>query len=245
MLVGLYSAASGLTAQQTRLDAIAGDLANANTTGYKPVRVAFRDLAYAPPSVGGQGDARTGSGAAAAVAGRDHRQGPVEQTGRGLDVAVDGPGFLRFRRADGTEGLTRDGALQVDARGRLTTARGELLQPAVTLPAGTAAEDVQITRDGTLSVRGAVAGRIALVTVPNPDGLVPLGDSAFAASAASGPVGPAGARSAVVGGALERSGTDVALAMTEMIEAQRAFQLASRAISTRDEVWGIANGVKR
>lgn len=244
MLEGLYSAASGLAAQQTRLDAVANDLANASTTGYKAVRVAYRDLAYDRAADGAGEGTQTGAGAAAGFAGRDQEQGALNPTDRPLDVALEGPGFLRVRRPDGTDALTRNGALQVDARGRLATADGDLLQPPVTLPAGVRGEQVSIQPDGGVLANGRPVGRIQPVDVPNPDGLVALGGSSFAASAASGAVRPA-TTTRLVGGSLEASGTDIASAMTAMIEAQRAFQLVSKAITTRDEVWGIANGVKR
>jgi len=245
MLEGLYSAASGLAAQQNRLDAVANDLANASTTGYKPVRVAYADLAYAAPTTGGQGDVQTGAGAVARFAGRDARQGALQPTGRPLDVALQGPGFLRVRRPDGTDALTRDGALQLDAQGRLTTASGDLVQPAVTAPAGVGADQLSVASDGSVSANGRPLGRIELVDVPNPDGLVALGGSLFGPSAASGAVRPAPAGTTLAGGHLEASAVDLAGSMTAMMEAQRAFQLVSKAISTRDEVWGIANGVKR
>jgi flagellar basal-body rod protein FlgG len=244
VLEGLYSAASGLAAQQTRLDAIANDLANASTTGYKPVKVAFADLAYAAPATGSVGEAQTGAGARASFAGRSHLQGALNPTDRPLDVAIQGPGFLRVRRPDGTEALTRNGSLQLDAQGRLTTADGLLVQPAVTAPAGTSASQLSIGADGTVSAAGAPLGRLEVVDVPNPDGLLALGGSLFSATPASGAV-RAAEGSTLVGGHLEASGVDMASAMTSMIESQRAFQLVSKAITTRDEVWGIANNIKR
>lgn len=244
MLEGLYSAASGLAAQQTRLDSVANDLANASTTGYKPVRVAYRDLAYQQASSGAQAGTQTGSGANARISGRDHRQGSLTPTQRNLDVALQGPGFLRVRRPDGTEALTRDGGLSLDAAGRLTTKSGDLVQPPITVPAGVTGDKLQIATDGTVSANGRALGRIAVVDVPNPDGLVALGNNLFGGSAASG-AARATRATELVAGHLESSGTDMASAMTAMIEAQRAFGLVSKAITTRDEVWGIANQIKR
>src|ERR1700741_4944282 len=117
MLEGLYSAAAGMVAQQQRLDAITNDVANVSTTGYQAQRVGFRDLLYSPVA-GLPGAVGGGAGAATPLLGRSQAQGPIQDTGQPLDVAIQGPGYLEVRRADGSTALTRDGALQVDARGQ-------------------------------------------------------------------------------------------------------------------------------
>jgi flagellar basal-body rod protein FlgG len=239
----MYSAAAGMAAQQQRLDAVANDLANTETTGYKKLRVAFRDLVYTPSGPGSVAGVQEGAGAAASLLGRGMAQGPLQRTERALDVALQGPGFVRVTRADGTQALTRDGALRFDDQGRLVTERGELTGVAV--PAGTSEDDVTFGRDGSVSVNGREVGRLDLVDVRAPAGLQALGDNGFAITAASGPATPAGAGTSLIQGALEASNVDVAEAFTEMIEAQRAFELASRAIKMQDEIAGIANGVKR
>jgi flagellar basal-body rod protein FlgG len=244
MLEGLYSAAAGMAAQQTRLDAVANDLANASTPGYRPVRVAFRDLVPQPAGQGALGGVRTGAGAAASFAGRASGQGPVLQTGRTLDVALQGPGFLAVRTREGDLALTRAGSLNVDARGELVTSSGERLDPPVRLPRGTREDQVAIGPDGTVRVGERRAGRLRLVDVPAPAGLRSAGDSLLLPTAASGPV-RAATGTTLVQGALEGSGTDVASAMVDLIESQRAFSLASRAITTQDQILEIANGVKR
>src|SRR5919108_5330060 len=132
MLEGLHSAAAGMAAQQQRLDAVANDLANANTTGYKHQRVGFRDLVYDQTGRSSAQGVRTGSGAAAVDAGRSFGQGVLQRTDRSLDVALQGEGFLRVKLPDGREALTRDGNLQVDGLGRLATNTGALLQPRIT-----------------------------------------------------------------------------------------------------------------
>jgi flagellar basal-body rod protein FlgG len=241
MLEGLYSAAAGMTAQQQRMDTLANDVANVNTSGYKHTRVAFRDLLYVEDR---SGIVRSGAGAGVSTAGRSFAQGNLRTTGQSLDVAIEGNGFLRVRRADGTDALTRDGQLRVDDRGRLSTQRGELLQPAVTLPEGTDAADVQIGPDGTVSANNRPLGRIELVTVRANEGLRPLGDNLFAVTADSGPATTADA-GRLVQGALESANTDVADAMTDMMDAQRSFQLASKAVQMQDQILQIANEVKR
>jgi len=240
MLEGLYSAAAGMQAQTQRMDTVANDLANVNTNGYKRERVAFRDLLYVRDA---SGNVQSGAGAAATTIGRGFTQGAVRETGNPLDLAIENGGFLQVRRADGTTALTRDGALRLDARGRITTQQGDLLQPAVTLPAGTKESDVQIGSDGTISVGNRQVGRIQLMTVRSPQGLQSAGDNLFRATAASGaPTALAGGR--LTQGAVEASNVDVADTMTEMMDAQRSYQLASKAIQMQDQLLQIANSVK-
>jgi flagellar basal-body rod protein FlgG len=244
MLEGMYTAAAGMAAQQSRLDAVANDLANASTTGYKHVRVAYRDLAYTQGTVGATTAVRVGSGAAATMIGRDNGQGAFQETGRTLDVAVEGNGYIQVR--SGTQrSLTRDGNLQIDAQGRLAMQDGALLDPPVTLPRGTTEDQVDITSDGTVSVAGKAAGKITLVNVANPAGLDGGADNRFQATAASGAISAAPRTTALRTGVLEGSNVDMGEAMTDMMDAQRSFELASKAIQMADQVQEIANGIKR
>jgi flagellar basal-body rod protein FlgG len=240
MLEGLYSAAAGMAAQQQRMDTLANDVANVSTTGYKHTRLAFRDLLYTQDA---SGRVSTGAGAAVSTAGRGMAQGALRTTGNPLDLAIEGDGFLRVRRADGTEALTRDGQLRFDTQGRLGTARGELVQPALKLPAGVEAKDVTIGDDGTVTAGERTLGRIELVTVQSPQGLRPVGDSLFQATAASGAPRTAGT-GRLLPGQLEGSNVDMAGAMTDMMDAQRSFSLASRAVQMQDQILQIANGVR-
>jgi len=241
VLEGMYTAAAGMAAQQQRLAALSNDLANVNTTGYKRVRVAFRDLVYTPAGPGTAPGVIEGAGAAAQTVGRGAAQGAIKRTDRQLDVAIDGPGFIRVRNGAGAEVLTRDGALQIDAQGRLVTNQGH--RTGVTIPRGTAAGDVGITQNGTVTVGGRDVGRLDLVTVRATDGLAANGDNTYSLTAASGPASDADVR--IAQGALEMSNVDIADAMADMIEAQRSFELASRAIRMHDQLLEIANGVKR
>jgi flagellar basal-body rod protein FlgG len=243
VLEGMYTAAAGMAAQQQRLDAVASDLANVNTTGYKKLRVAFRDLVYTPTGPGAQPGVQEGAGSAATLVGRGHNQGAMQRTERPLDVAIAGPGFLRVRNAQGQQVLTRDGALQIDNQNRLTTQSGH--QTGVTVPAGTSPEQVEIGADGSVSVGGQARGRLDLVAVNAPGGLLAQGDNTFATTAQSGAPAAAGAATRVEQGALEASNVDIADSFTEMIESQRAYELGSRAIKMQDELLAIANGVKR
>ena len=245
MLEGLNSAASGMAAQQQRLDSVANDLANANTTGYKHGRVGFRDLMYEQAGRPAADGVRTGHGAAAVDAGKSFGQGVLQRTDRPLDVAIQGEGFLRIKLQGGRDALTRDGNLQIDGLGRLATNTGALVQPQITIPKGTPESEVAIGGDGTVTAAGRRVGKLALVTVRSPQALTPIGDNAFQPSAASGAVGPAPRATKLTQGALEASNVDMATAMVSMIESQRAFELASKAIHTADQMWEIANGVKR
>ena len=245
MLEGLNSAASGMAAQQQRLDSVANDLANANTTGYKHGRVGFRDLVYEQAGRSSAQGVRTGHGAAAVDGGKSFGQGALQRTDRPLDVAIQGEGFLRIKLQGGRDALTRDGNLQIDGLGRLATNTGALIQPQISIPKGTPEGEVAIGGDGTVTAAGRRVGKLALVTVRSPQALTPTGDNAFQPSAASGAVGPAPRATKLTQGALEASNVDMATAMVSMIESQRAFELASKAIHTADQMWEIANGVKR
>jgi flagellar basal-body rod protein FlgG len=243
MLPGLYSAAAGMEAQQQQLDAISNDLANVSTTGYQSTILGFHDLLYTSGGASSGSTVATGTGAAASVIGRSQLQGTVETTGQPLDVAIEGNGYLEVRRPDGTVGLTRDGALQVNSQGQLTTTLGMPLQPPITLPKGVAPSDVSIAPDGTVSVGTRKLGQIAIVNVPAPDGLLADGDSLFSATAASGATRPA-TGATVQQGALETSNVDVSQDMVEMIDAEQGYNLASKAIQYQQQMGQIANQLK-
>ncbi len=247
MLEGLHSAAAGMAAQQERISAVSNDLANASTTGYKHTRVGFRDLLYqqAGRSAAQDGNAQTGTGVAMVDAGRSMAEGALKPTGLPLDVAIRGDGFLRVRLPDGRQALTRDGALHVDGTGRLATSMGGVLQPDIVVPAGVGADGVKIEADGTVTGGGRTLGKLELVTVPAPNMLTPAGDNAYVASVTSGATVPAPATTVLQAGALEASNVDMSQAMVEMIDAQRSYQMASKAIATADQMMEIANGVKR
>jgi len=234
-----------MAAQQQRLDAVANDLANANTTGYKHQRVGFRDLVYDQTGRSSAQGVRTGSGAAAVDAGRAFAQGTLQRTDRTLDVAIQGEGFLRVRLADGRDALTRDGGLHIDGNRRLTTSTGALVQPAITVPEGVGEDQISVGPDGTVLAAGNRIGRLDVVTVRSQAGLLSVGNNAFVTTPASGAALAAPRATTLSQGALEASNTDMAEAMVSMIESQRAYQLASKAISTADEMMGIANQVKR
>jgi flagellar basal-body rod protein FlgG len=246
VLEGMYTAAAGMAAQQTRLDAVSANLANVNTTGYKSARVAFRDLVYDDfQGYGAAKGVQIGAGSAASSIGRSSAQGALQNTGRTLDVALTGPGFIQVKLKDGTTALTRDGNLDVDPTGRLRLHTGQLLEPAVKLPAGADADNVAIAKDGTVSFNTTKIGQIKLVDVPAPAALKGGPDNTYVATTGSGAIRDAAKSTILSQGTLEASNVDQAQAMTDMIEAQRAFQLASKAITTQDQILEIANQVKK
>jgi flagellar basal-body rod protein FlgG len=235
-MTGIYSAAAGMAAQQTWLDALANDLANVNTPGYHSQRVAFRDLVYDP--------AGAGAGADASTLGVTADQGALLQSSNPLALAIDGTGYFQVKRADGTIALTRNGQFQADANGQITTLSGDKLEPPITLPKGVSPSDVSIATDGTVTTSsGTRLGKIQLVSVASPDQLLPLGDGLFGLTAGSGK--PVSAGGQVKQFFLEGSNVDVADAMTSMIRAQRAFELASRAVTTQDQLLEMANQLRR
>jgi flagellar basal-body rod protein FlgG len=240
VLEGLYTAAAGMAAQQRRLDAVSNDIANVNTSGYKGVRVGFRDLVY---QADGPTGVRTGAGAAVTQLGRRSEQGALQLTSQPFDLAIQGEGYFQVRRADGQIALTRTGTFLPNARGQLVNPNGELLVPPITIPKGLDAQNVNIGSDGTVSVQGRRIGQIQIVTVPAPNGLAPAGDNDYLVTAASG--GVRRATGTLVQGALESSNVDLADAMVDMMDAQRSYSMASKAIHMQDQMMEIANGIKQ
>jgi flagellar basal-body rod protein FlgG len=244
LLEGMYSAAAGMAAQQQRIDALANDMANINTTGYKRVRVAFRDLLYSPTGQGAVKGVATGAGAAATMVGRGAAPGTMLDTGRTLDVALVGDGYLEVRDAKGKRMLTRDGALQRLANGRLVTSTGAYA--GVTLPKGVDDKLVHIDPQGRVSDdTGRVFGQLRLVSVRAPEALAAAGDNLFSPTAASGRPTVLRTGLTVRQSALESSNVDMGTAMTDLIDAQRGYELTSKVITTQDRLMEIANGVKR
>ncbi len=243
MLQGLYAAASGMEAQQTQLDAISNDLANLNTAGYQATQVGFEDLLYSGGGGSTGTSTATGAGTAAQIVGRSQAEGPLNQTGNPLDVAIGGPGYIQVRRDDGTIGLTRNGALQVNAQGELTNAEGNPLVPPIKVPLGVPASGVHIAADGTVSTGNQKIGTIDLVNVPAPDQLQPDGDSMFSVTTGSGAARPA-TGSTLQQGSLEGSNVDMAAAMSEMVGAQNDYDMASQAVQYQSQMLQIANQLR-
>lgn len=244
MLQGLYAAASGMEAQQTQFDAISNDLANLNTPGYQAAQVGFQDLLYSGGGVSTGSHVATGAGTSASIIGRSQVQGAIQTTGNPLDVAIDGDGYLQVRRPDGSDGLTREGTLHIDASDQLVNQDGDPLVPPVQLPKGTAPSQVTIGADGRVSIGSREVGQIKLVTVPAPDQLMPDGDSQFSATAGSGATRPA-TDARLQQGALLGSNVDIAQAMSQMVISERTYQMASQAVQDQDQMLQIADQLRK
>jgi flagellar basal-body rod protein FlgG len=251
MMDSLNTAATGMLAQQTAIDVVANNLANVTTTGYKRGRMDGVDLAYQPFQLPTGKSGQIGLGAGLGQIGKEMGEGTFQDTGRELDVAISGDGFIQVTQANGKLGYTRAGNLQVDANGRLCLSGGELLQPRVTIPAG--ANGLTIAPDGEVSatVNGKIQklGQVDLATFANPAGLEAAGDNLYAATANSGTAKlgtpGSGGRGLVEQGKLEGSNVDVATEMIGMIFAQRAFEASGKVVSASDEMLGMANGLRQ
>jgi flagellar basal-body rod protein FlgG len=241
MFEGLYAAASGMSAQQQQFDAISNDMANVDTPGYQSTIIGFHDLLYSNGEYGS--NVATGAGTQAEQMGYDQSQGAIQQTGQPLDVAVNGPGYLEVRRQDGTIGMTRNGALQLNDKRQLTTQTGMLVQPPITIPTGVDPSQVSIASNGTVSVGKQTLGKLSLVDVPAPNGLVADGDSVFSATAASGAIRAAKGTS-VQQGALEGSNVNLGDEMSKMMDAQQQYAMGSQAIQYQAQMLQIANEIK-
>ena len=251
MDASLWVAKTGLDAQQTRMNVISNNLANVNTTGFKRDRAVFEDLLYQNiRQAGGQTGADTqaatgfqlGTGVRVLATEKIVAQGNMQTTENSLDIAIAGDGYFQIAQPDGTIAYTRDGNFNLDNAGQIVTGSGQLLQPAITVPAN--ASSVTIGQDGTVSVElqaggGAqVLGQLQLARFINSAGLQAIGQNLLKETPASGApqVGNPGADGigSLMQGALEASNVNVVEEMVSMIETQRAYEINSKAISTVD-----------
>jgi flagellar basal-body rod protein FlgG len=240
MQTGLYAAASGMAAQQAYLEAISNDLANVNTVGYRGLRVDFHELAY-----GEQQGIAIGSGSTAVTIGSSLAQGTMVPSQSPLSLAIQGPGYFQVRAADGTVALTRGGDFRLDAAGGLVLGSGHRLEPAITFPPGTDTSKIAVSREGQVSVGGTEIGRITVVDVPASSGMFALGGGLYAPTQGSGAPVAAPVSTTIEQGMLEASNVHIAEAMVGMIEAQRGFQLASKAFRTQEQILEIINTIRR
>jgi flagellar basal-body rod protein FlgG len=253
MFSSLWIAKTGLDAQQTQMDVISNNLANASTTGFKASRASFQDLMYQNEGQPGaqtteQTEAPSGLllGTGVKVVGSEKlfTQGAVTQTGNSLDVAVNGNGFIQVSLPDGTVAYTRDGSLHEDSTGQLVTADGYPLVPSITLPANV--NSVTIGTDGTVSTtaNGSTTptqiGVIQLANFVNPAGLEPMGQNLYLETESSGTAQTGqpsiNGMGSLAQGSLESSNTNVVEEMVNMIEAQRTYEMNSKSISAVDDM---------
>ena len=262
MIRAMRTAASGMFAQKLNVDNIANNLANVNTTGFKKSKIEFQDILYQVLRMAGavsqEGaeipvELQIGYGSRAVASNRIFSQGDLTQTYNALDIAIDGDGFIQVDLPDGTQGYTRDGALKMSREGELVTSEGYLLSSAITIPAE--AEQINIGVDGTVSIINAGdteatdIGQIALVKFLNPAGLSALGRNLYRQTRGSGdPIeGIAGqdGLGQIRQQFLELSNVETVDEMVNLIIAQRAYEINSKAIQTSEEMLQIANNLKR
>lgn len=260
MLRGMWSAASGMAAQQMTIDVIANNLANVNTTSFKKSRPEFQDLMYQTLSQAGSiteegGQIPTGiaigMGTMPVGVQKQFEQGDFKETKNQLDIAIEGKGFFRVI-SNNEELYTRAGNFKLDSDGNVVTPNGERLQPDFTVPSDTVS--ISIDKSGTITVfdpsgAGTSLGVIELYNFTNPAGLYSLGHNLYRPMDASGEAiaGTPGTdgMGTLAQGFLEISNVDVVEEMVSMIMAQRAYEINSKSIQTADSMLQIANNIKR
>ncbi len=263
MIRALYSAASGMTAQQMNVDNIAHNLANANTSGYKQRRAQFQDLLYQtvvqPGAAAGQQTVvptglQLGLGTRTASNEIIFTQGDFSQTNNPLDLVIQGKGFFQVRRPSGELAYTRSGSFHLDRDGNIVTSTGDPLEPQITLPPD--AQQITIGQDGTVSftqpgqTASQQAGQIQLANFPNPAGLNSLGGNLYSPTDASGDpiVGNPGGQEgmgAVLQGYLEQSNVSVVEEFINLIVAQRGYEANSKVVQAADTMYQQVNNLVR
>jgi flagellar basal-body rod protein FlgG len=248
----LYAAASGMAAQQTRLDTIANNLANVSTTAFKKSRESFEDLFYQELTHGGLSASTSrvevGSGVALSGIVKDHRNGQITGTGGTFDLAIEGPGYFQVETQEGEMLYTRDGNFRLDQDGVLRTSAGLILSGNIGVPRD--ADMVRILEDGTIlaenGTEATTIGVIELRTFVNPSGLAPQGGNLYSETVNSGsPLPTEPGESSLRQGFLEGSNVEVAEELIGMIAAQRAYELNSKVIQASDEVMRTATSIRR
>lgn len=253
MLRSLQVAKTGLEAQQTLLDVVSNNLANVSTTGYKKSRAVFQDLLYDTVRSPGAASSQTtllptglqlGNGSAVVGTARNYTPGSTVLTGNPFDLSIVGQGFFQVQLPNGNIAYTRDGTFKLNADGAVVTSDGYLLTPQLTVT-GVVPDSVSIGRDGLatgIDTTGATQqiGQLQIASFINPAGLRALGNNLFAETTASGQAvtGNPGANGLgeTLQKSLENSNVNVAEELVNLITAQRAFEVASRAISSSDQI---------
>jgi flagellar basal-body rod protein FlgG len=250
----LNTAATGMMAMELNVQVISNNLANMTTTGYKRQRAEFQDLLYDHVSrIGTQTASQgnilpvgidLGSGVKAVGTPRLMTQGTLSQTGGTLDVAIRGDGFFKVQMPDGTYAYSRDGSFQMDAQGRIVTAQGNLVMPGVTIPSNSTG--LTINAQGQVSVipQGSttpqILGQLVLTRFINQAGLLPIGDNLYTETPASGTPQDGTPNTDGAGdllqGSLEQSNVDSVTEITNLIAAQRAYEMNSKVITAADQM---------
>lgn len=259
----LHTSATGMQAQQTRTDVIANNLANVNTTGFKRSRAHFEDLLYqtlqGPATLGSRDTeqlpaVQVGLGTRLTSVQRVDSQGSLEQTSRPLDLAIEGEGYFEVQLPNGNTAFTRDGSLQVSDQGVLVTNQGYAIQPPIKVPRE--ATSVTISETGVVTANGIAGaggtqelGRIELARFANPSGLESMGQNLFSQTTSSGdpikglPTENGNGR--IAQGYLESSNVEIVTEMVDMITAQRAYEINSKAVKNSEDMAQTANSLMR
>lgn len=256
MIRSLYTAASGMKAQQLFLDNVSNNLANINTTGFKRSQVCFQDLLYDKKYMAGSESTQgfeipsgiqLGGGVRPIATSKIFTQGNQQTTGRSLDMAIEGNGFFQISRPDGIIAYSRDGSFELNSKGEVVTADGLPLSPSITIQD---AVEISIGTDGTVFVKGSDGslknvGQIMLANFANPSGLESAGKNLYTETVASGaPIVTApGSQGAggIYQGVLENSNVETVTELVNLITAQRAYEINSRAIKASDEMLSTIN----
>jgi flagellar basal-body rod protein FlgG len=262
MIRALYTAASGMSAQQSNLDTVANNLANSSTTGFRRRNLQFEDMMYQNMVAPGSASTTSTTSAGLQIGLGTHAvstevvntQGDFNSTGNQLDLAISGSGFFQITRADGTTAYTRDGSFHLNNQGQMVTADGEALNPSITIP--TTATSITISQYGVVSATlpgqttASTLGQIQLATFANPGGLSSIGSNLLIANGASGtpvvdnPGGTTGLGT-LQQGSLEASNVDVVQEFVQMVLAQRAYESNSKVIKTADDMYSQVNNMVR
>jgi len=262
MIRAMRTAASGMYAQKLNVDNISNNLANVNTTGFKKAKLEFQDVLYEVMRMAGATttmgfevpvELEIGYGAKAVASQRIFSQGNLIDTGNPLDLAIDGDGFFLVEMPDGTTSFTRDGSFKLSRDGDMVTSEGYLLAAGISIPSE--AEQVSIGVDGTVSIISAgeteatEIGQITIAKFLNPAGLSAMGRNLYEQTTASGDYieGVAGEEGLgmIRTGYLEMSNVETVEEMVNLIVAQRAYEINSKAIQTAEDMMQIANNLKR
>ena len=255
-------AATGMLAQQTRVEVIANNIANVGTTGYNLSRAEFADLLYQQAQRAGDVSSDTGTvvpagiqlglGTRTAAVAMQAQQGSLRQTNGELDIALEGRGWFEVQLPSGDSAYSRDGSFKLSADGQIVTSEGFPLVPQITVPAE--ARSISINADGQVFANfdpgqpPQEIGKITLASFINEKGLEALGSNLFAATTASGDaqVGDAGTegRGTMRQGYLEEPSVDIVTEITQLIEAQRAYEMNSKVITAADQMLAAANQVR-
>jgi flagellar basal-body rod protein FlgG len=259
----LNTAATGMVAQELNVQVIANNIANMRTTGYKRQRAEFQDMLYEHVRrIGTQTSTQgnilpvgvdLGSGVRTVGTPRIMTQGTLSQTGGDLDVAIRGEGFFKIQLPDGSFAYTRDGSFQMDAQGRIVTPQGNVVQPGITIPQNSTSLTINSQGQVSVIVAGStnptILGQLTLTRFINKAGLLPIGDNMFTETPASGTpqdgTGSTDGAGDVMQQNLEQSNVDSVSEITNLIAAQRAYEMNGKVITAADQMLSTTSNLMR